>query len=270
MNKQTLQDFRELIWGHYRDYGRVMPWRDDPSPYKVVVSEVMLQQTQVERVTPKFLSWVERWPDFAALSNTTTADIVGEWKGLGYNRRALRLQQLAQRVLREYDGQLPSDRQSLEDLPGIGPNTAGAIQAYAYSQPVVFIETNIRSVFLHHFFADQTDVPDQELVPLIEAAVDRETPREWYWALMDYGAWLKTQVTNPNRRSRHHTGQAKFEGSHRQLRGKILELVLQHTQTIRELAAQTQLGIETIERVVEELRREGFLEVRHDRVTMKQ
>lgn len=264
-----MNEFRELIWGHYRHHGRDMPWRDNPSPYRVVVSEVMLQQTQVERVTPKFLTWVERWSDFTALADASTAAVIGEWKGLGYNRRALRLQELARIVVRDYAGRLPANRATLEALPGVGPNTAGAITAYVFNQPVVFIETNIRRVFLHHFFTDAEDVHDRELLPLIEAALDLEHPREWYWALMDYGSWLKSQVANPNRRSRHHTRQAPFAGSHRQLRGKILELCLQKPHRLKELGELTGYQEGAVERAVRELVAEGFLMQTQDRVTMK-
>lgn len=263
-----MNEFREMIWEYYRQHGRDMPWRDDPSPYNVVVSEVMLQQTQVERVTPKFLKWIRRWPDFTALADASTAEVIGEWKGLGYNRRALRLQEVARKVS-EDGGQLPVDRAALEALPGVGPNTAGAIMAYTLNQPVVFIETNIRRVFLHHFFTDIENVHDRELLPLIEAALDLEQPREWYWALMDYGSWLKFQVANPNRRSRHHARQTPFAGSHRQLRGKILELCLQKPHRLKELGELTGYQEGAVERAVRELVAEGFLMQTQDRVTMK-
>lgn len=270
MDNQLIDEFREIVWDYYRHHGRGMPWREDPSPYKVVVSEVMLQQTQVERVIPKFLGWIQHWPGFDALAGASTTEIVGEWKGLGYNRRALRLQQLADCVAHEYGGRLPSVRAELEALPGIGPNTAGAILAYAYNEPVVFIETNIRRVFLHHFFADVEDVHDRELLPFIEAALDREHPREWYWALMDCGSWLKTQVANPNRRSRHHTRQAKFEGSNRQLRGTLLDLLLEQPLTFGEIVdGVDNFTPEQIKAALDSLLLEGFLSRDGERFTMK-
>ncbi len=261
-------EFQEIVWNYYREHARLMPWRDEPTPYNVVVSEFMLQQTQVDRVWPKFDAWIEKWPDFASLAEATTEDVLRLWKGLGYNRRALRLQLVAQRVLAEFGGVLPSDVETLQTFSGIGPGTAGAIVAYAYNQPVVFIETNIRRVFLHHYFGDREGVADAEILPFIAEAVDREHPREWYWALMDYGTFLKTQVVNPNRRSKHYTRQSKFEGSNRQLRGLILQQVLE--MGFLRLGDKI-IGFEKseVELACNELAREGFLEAKGDRVTMK-
>lgn len=263
-----IAEFQEIVWDHYRHHARSMPWRENPTPYNVVVSEFMLQQTQVDRVRTKFEAWLAQWPDFASLAKASTEDVLRLWKGLGYNRRALRLQAVAQRVRAEFDGELPDDVECLQAFAGIGPGTAGAIAAYAFNQPVVFIETNIRRVFLHHFFADSDGVADKELMPLIAEALDCEHSREWYWALMDYGTFLKTQVVNPNRRSKHYAKQAKFEGSHRQLRGLILDRVLQQGS----FGAQDSVaGFDqtSIARACYELALEGFLEAQGDRFTMK-
>ena len=263
-----IADFQEIVWDYYRAHARPMPWRDKPTPYNVVVSEFMLQQTQVDRVRPKFEAWVEKWPDFASLAEASTEDVLRFWKGLGYNRRALRLQAVSQRVQAEFGGVLPKDIETLQIFDGIGPGTAGAIVAYAFNQPAVFIETNIRRVFLHHFFADREGVTDKEILPFIAEAVDREHPREWCWALMDYGTFLKTQVVNPNRRSKHYARQSKFEGSHRQLRGIILDQVL---ETGYVMLGDKIIGFENsdVERVCNELAHEGFLEAQGDRFTMK-
>ena len=263
-----IADFQEIVWGYYRQYARPMPWRDKPTPYNVVVSEFMLQQTQVDRVRTKFEAWVEKWPDFASLAEASTEEVLRLWKGLGYNRRALRLHAVSQRVQAEFGGVLPEDIETLQTFGGVGPGTAGAIVVYAFNRPAVFIETNIRRVFLHHFFADREGVTDKEIFPFIAEAVDREHPREWCWALMDYGTFLKTQVVNPNRRSKHYARQSKFEGSHRQLRGIILDRVLQ--------AGFFQAGDEVVgfeqprvNRACGELVQEGFLEAQGDRFTMK-
>lgn len=214
-------EFREVIWQYWRDQGRAgLPWREDPSPYKVVVSELMLQQTQVERVVPKFLSFTSLFPDFPALAKAPLSDVLIAWQGLGYNRRAKYLHELAKTVVGL--GALPETQDELVKLPGIGKNTAGAILAYAFDQPVVYIETNIRTVYLHHFFSDKFDVDDKELLPIIERTLDRNEPRAWYSALMDYGSFLKKQGFARNDASKHYKKQSKFKGSVREMRGAIL------------------------------------------------
>lgn len=225
-------EFIVLIWQHYADHARDMPWRSNPEPYWVLVSEVMLQQTQVSRVTPKFEQFITRFPNIEQLAEASLSNVLSQWSGLGYNRRAKFLQLAAQQIVATHNRAVPDNQAALEALPGIGPNTAGAILAYAYNQPVVFIETNIRSVYLHHFFNGQIDVDDRDVRRLVAATLDHANPREWYWALMDYGSWLKQQTPNPSRASRHHSKQDQFEGSVRQLRSKILQKLLEGPQDI--------------------------------------
>lgn len=227
-------EFQEVLWNYWREHGRQgLPWRDDPSPYNVVVSELMLQQTQVERVVPKFLEFTKQFPDFPALAKAPLSDVLIAWQGLGYNRRAKYLHLLAKAVVEL--GVLPDSVEELVKLPGIGKNTAGAILAYAFNQPVVYIETNIRTVYLHHFFADRFDVDDKELLPIIERTLDRNEPRAWYSALMDYGSFLKKQGYGRNNASKHYRKQSKFEGSVREMRGAILRALASGAMTLSEL-----------------------------------
>jgi A/G-specific adenine glycosylase len=261
MAGSPLSKFRQLVWDHYRTSARPMPWRDDPTPYHVVVSEIMLQQTRVPRVLQKYPQFLAVFPDFPALAAARVVDLLAVWQGMGYNRRALYLHQLAQAVVAEHGGQLPDDPAILRRLPGIGPGTAGAIAAFAFNAPVVFIETNIRRVFIHHFFADTDGVRDAELLPLIERTLDHTNPREWYYALMDYGSHLATTIPNPNRRSHHYTRQSRFEGSDRQIRGAIVRLLLEFPV----LTAQDVVNRfpsdppERIMRILDQLTAEGFL-----------
>ena len=228
---QPDRDFQQTVWDHYHDNSRGMPWRENTEPYWIIVSEIMLQQTQAERVIPKFESFIEKFPSFEALAQASLGDVLKEWVGLGYNRRAKFLHEAAKRVVEYHQMELPQDLESLVALPGIGPNTAGAIQAYAFNLPVIYIETNIRAVFIHHFFPEAEVVDDSELMPLIEANLDHEHPREWYWALMDYGSHLKKAAANPSRRSKHHAKQSKFEGSDRQVRAAIVRELTNGPQT---------------------------------------
>lgn len=216
--------FAAAVWRHYREQGRRFDWRADTAPYRIFVSELMLQQTQCARVAQKFPGFVARFPDFGALAQAALADVLAEWQGLGYNRRAKFMHQAARVVAERFDGRLPADRAALEALPGIGPNTAGAMLAYAFNLPAVFVETNIRTVYIHHFFPEGT-VDDKRIAALVGATLDRERPREWYWALMDYGAQLKKTVGNLTRRSSHYARQSRFEGSLRQVRGRVVALL---------------------------------------------
>jgi len=204
----------------------MFPWRERITPYRVVVSEIMLQQTGVERVRERYEPFVRLLPDFASLASMSLRDIMEAWQGLGYNRRALLLKRLAGVVMERHSGELPRDRESLLALPGVGEATAGAIMAFAFNMPAAFIETNIRRVFIHRFFADHTRVSDRQIMPLVEAALDRSNPRDWYYALMDYGSVLGRTGQNPNRRSAHYSRQAPFPDSDRKARGEIISLLL--------------------------------------------
>lgn len=217
------EQFVTQVYSHYYTAGRhQLPWRQTTDPYHILLSELMLQQTQVSRVVPKYQSFINQFPDIQTLAKAPLGVVLQNWQGLGYNRRAKMLHECAQIVANEYSGLLPDNRVTLESLPGIGPYTAGAVLAFAFNQPVVMIETNIRTVFLHHFFADKSAVPDSQLLPFIERTLDTAQPRTWYAALMDYGSYLKQTVGNNIRQSRHYQKQSTFKGSVREVRGAIL------------------------------------------------
>lgn len=225
MKKHSLALFKKSIWSFYKDNGRNFAWRNINNPYYVVVSEIMLQQTQTRRVIEKYEQFIIAFGSFQELAQATLRDVLTVWQGLGYYRRARYLYQIAQKIVDEYDGILPQDLRILETFPGIGPATASSICAFAFNMPTIFIETNIRTVFIHYFFQDQVEVKDKELIPLIIESLDYDNPREWYYALMDYGVFLKAQYGNPSRKSAHYTKQSMFEGSDRQIRAKILKTI---------------------------------------------
>jgi len=223
----SITALRTCVLDYYRRNRRALPWRTTRDPYKILVSEVMLQQTQVPRVIEKYTEFIRRFPTVESLTRAPLADVLRAWQGLGYNRRAYLLRQLAARVAGDFGGTVPSDPATLEKLPGVGKATAKATCAFAFNKPVVFIETNIRSVFIHHFFPGRRGVTDAELTPFVERALDAKNPRRWYSALMDYGVHLKQIYKNPSRRSAHHQKQGRFQGSDRQIRGLILKCLLQ-------------------------------------------
>ena len=220
--------FRRRVCWHGRRHYRSLPWRDTGDPYAILVSEMMLQQTQVARVLGHYARFLARFPDPATLAAAPLAAVLERWSGLGYNRRAQALHRTAGVLVREHGGALPPDRDALLRLPGVGPATAGALQAFAFARPAVFIETNIRRVFLHQFFPAAAAVPDAALLPLVARTVDRRQPRRWYYALMDWGAALGRRTGNPNRRSAHYSRQTPFAGSRRELRGRVLRLLTEH------------------------------------------
>lgn len=251
------QDFYEKVWGYYGSHGRHdLPWRQ-PEPngtfdaYKIMVSEIMLQQTQVSRVIPKYHAFIGMFPDIQSLANAQLGDVLRQWQGLGYNRRAKFLWQAAQKITSEYSKEIPHDLVELVKLPGVGKNTAGAIIAYAFNKPAIFIETNIRTVYIHHFFAGMEEIDDKELTPIIIETLDNEQPRAFYWALMDYGTHLKQTKGNFNKLSKTYTKQSKFHGSSRQIRGAIIRALTSRAYTYEDL--QSIIKDERLDAVLESL-----------------
>lgn len=225
MRKRQIAAFQKKVYAHYALHGRDFPWRHTKDPYRILVSEVMLQQTQADRVIPKYESFLAQFPTARALATAPLSAVLRAWQGLGYNRRAQLLHLCAQTVVAECGGKFPKTHEELVALPGVGHYTAGAVMAFAYNLPVPIIETNIRTVYLHHFFPNQSGVSDRALMPLIEETLDRENPCTWYAALMAYGVHLKKLHGNPSRRSAHHVPQKSFKGSDRQIRGALLTLL---------------------------------------------
>ena len=273
-NEYDLAAFRALVRERGLSLYRDLPWRRTTDPYGILVSEVMLQQTQVVRVDGRWQRWLERFPTLDALAAASTADVLEEWQGLGYNRRALALHAAAREVSAR-GGQMPSDGAALRALPGIGPATAAGVRAFAFNLPGVYLETNVRTVFLHELFPGREGVSDRELVPFVEASCPTgedpsDTPRSWYYALLDYGAHLKKTEANPGRRSAGHTKQSRFEGSRRQKRAELVRLLLAHPEGAgaellnRELSAleleagRSAVDPELVDELLSELAREGF------------
>lgn len=270
-NEQDIAVFKETVWQFYGRQGRVLPWRTPEAdgtfdPYKILVSEFMLQQTQVTRVVPKFEQWLVRFPTLAHVAQATLAEVLQAWSGLGYNRRAKFLWQAAQAIVRTHQGVVPSQLQRLTALPGIGVNTAAAILTYAYNQAVPFIETNVRTVYIHAFFADRDDVADNELMPYVVRTLEAESPREWYWALMDYGTFLKASVGNVARASRHYKKQSTFNGSVRQLRGRVIRQLASQACALSTL--QQQIGDERLPKVLEALLAEQLIRYQDGKYTL--
>lgn len=273
LSEQQIVLFRQKIYDFYKKHRRSFVWREFIAPYTVVVSEIMLQQTQTARVIHKFDQWLTVFPTFEKLAQASTIEVLRCWQGLGYNRRGLALHACAKRIVTEFAGKVPQDPGLLQTFNGIGLNTAGSICAFAFNKPVVFIETNIRTVFMYEFFKDQQRVADKDILLLIAATLDQANPREWYYALMDYGVYLKKELKVANSLSKHYKKQSQFVGSRRQLRGAVVK-ILTRVRIISYDALQELMVLELpdnrhdMAKVVESLCKEGFLRYQNNVVQL--
>jgi A/G-specific adenine glycosylase len=269
LSTASIRQFRKTVYNHFQRHGRKLPWRRDYDTYHVFVSEIMLQQTQVDRVKPKYDRFIKELPDFSALARAPLAKVLLLWQGLGYNRRALNLKRAAEIIMRDYNGTLPASPELLETLPGIGKATAASISAFAYNKPVVFLETNIRTVLIHHFFKNRKSVHDEKLLPLAEMLLDRNNPRTWYSALMDYGTMLKKHYGNSARRSAGYKKQSRFEGSRRQKRGRILQILIEKKEiTSGELSLSLKIPSKLLGEILETLVRDKIISTSKNRYSI--
>lgn len=256
--------FQRRIWSWYRRHGRHdLPWRRTRDPYAILVSEVMLQQTQVSRVIPKYREFIQRFPTVQALDEAPLGRVLAVWQGMGYNRRAAYLKRLAHAITTEHGGRIPADPAALQKLPGIGSATAGAVAAFAFGRRSPFIETNIRRAYLHNFFPRRRNVGDREILKKIAVTMPQKNIREWHYALMDYGALALKGIVNPNRRAAAYSRQPPFAGSRRELRGRILAAVIREGTlpfpALENLLQSGQKPAHSIGSVVAALTREGLL-----------
>ncbi len=232
----NLEKFKDLLHQKGRELYRDMPWREDTRPYYVLVSELMLQQTQVERVIPKFKAFIAVFPDERTLARASLADVLKLWQGLGYNRRAKYLHEAAKKIIER--GEFPHDEKGLMELPGVGKNTTGAILVYSFNQSAIFIETNVRTVYIHHFFADDYAVDDKRIIKELGQTIDKENPRKFYQALMDYGSFLKASGIKNVAQSKHYKKQSPLRGSVREVRGQIVRTLTGGDTTVATLRTQ--------------------------------
>ena len=264
-NNTVIEDFKKTVWEYYRNHFRSMPWRHNTNPYYVMVSELMLQQTQVQRVLVKFDEFITRFPTIETLAHSSLSDVLETWIGLGYNRRAKFLKRSAEIIVDEWNGSFPTTLEDWTKLPGFGKNTASAVLVYSHNIPLVFIETNIRTVFIHHFFANDSSVTDKAIEALVTETLDNPNPREWYWALMDYGTFVKKEYGNLSRKSNVYATQSKFEGSFRQKRAKILkEIVNRKVVSLDELLQKTNYNTDVVELALQKLVDEKFIAGEHN------
>ncbi|TSC69680.1 MAG: A/G-specific adenine glycosylase [Parcubacteria group bacterium Gr01-1014_56] len=280
----TVPELLRSLKKFYAKNKRDLPWRTTYDPYKILVSEVMLQQTQAKRVVPFYLKFIKRFPTARALARARLSDVLKLWSGLGYNRRAKFLHEAAKKLssaktlrsgeiyrtpARKVFAELSAE--FLESLPGVGPYTARAVAAFAYNRPEIFIETNIRTVFLYSNILQNTRlVSDKEILPLVEKVLKKSKmqPRDFYAALMDYGAFLKQSGVRINSKSKHYTKQKKFEGSTRQLRGAILKKLLDSPQTAHALAKGLSRTRGEVLKVLDQLKKEQLVKAKRGKYSV--
>jgi A/G-specific adenine glycosylase len=247
MSSVRYSKFQRHILDWYRKNNRdYLPWRftkkKPVSPYEIFVSEIMLQQTQVGRVLEKYPKFLKAFPTIQHLARAPLPKLLRVWQGMGYNRRARYLKEAAEIMVKDYKGVVPSDLAILRRLPGVGPYTVGAIACFAYNKPVVFLDTNIRKVFLHHFLmslprrsltlAPRNDnkIDDSQILAIAEKTLDRKNPRRWHYALMDYGAVMLNNKPELLKQAKIYHKQSRFEGSTRYWRSQIVKYLLRYGQ----------------------------------------
>lgn len=262
LSPKKIRAFRTCVSVFYKKNRRALPWRDTHRAYDIFISEMMLQQTQVDRVLKKYTPFLKKFPSFSSLKNAPVSEVLAAWSGLGYNRRALYLKKTATRIVEKYGGRLPFERHILETFPGIGRGTSGALSAFVFNAPVVFVETNIRRVFIHYFFRNtKRKIAETEILDLVEKTLDKKNPREWYYALMDYGSWLgKNNRENPNRKSAVYKKQSVFRGSEREFRGRILRYAITRggRMNISACARHINSDESSVRRMYAVMKKEGF------------
>jgi A/G-specific adenine glycosylase len=261
LKPKDIAAFQRFVYSYHQTHGRqYLPWRHTTDPYHIAISEIMSQQTQIDRVIPKYVEFTQRFRSWAKLARATPAEVIMLWQGLGYNRRGLYLHRSAQHIVEKYGGILPSDTASLQMLPGWGPYTIAAVQAFAFNLPSIVIDTNVRTVFLYHFFPNQENVPEESLLQLAKVTLDEQNPRLWYSALLDYGAHLKQEFGNHTRRSSTYQKQSPLKGSLREIRGRVLkELSAGNNLAYQELLERTGSDEDRLKKAVAALLSEGFI-----------
>jgi A/G-specific adenine glycosylase len=251
--------FLLCIYDFYNSNYRHLPWRNTDNPYHILVSEVMLQQTQVKRVIEKYSAFINIFPTVEALAQGSLLDVLAVWQGLGYNRRAKYLWQAAQIIVSQYNGKVPNNQYELQKLPGLGKATAASVAIFAFGRPALYIETNVRTVYIYSFFTDTEKVSDAMIEPLLKVTLDTANPKKFYNALMDCGTYIKEHY-NFSRHSLHYTVQTPYSTSLRKVRGDIVRYIVNNGAVNSDMLAQS-LGYppEKIHKALEALCQENMV-----------
>ncbi len=255
-----LQGFQKKILAFYQQHKRDLPWRKTTDPYPILVSEFMLQQTQVSRVIEYYTRWIDNWPTVQSLANSAYKNVLTAWMGLGYNRRAMYLHKTAQIIVHEFDGDVLKAVKQFDKLPGIGPYTSKAVQIFSANADIATVDTNIRRIFIKEFQLPES-ISDKALFKIAEKCLPKERSRDWHNALMDYGAlYLTSKKTGIKPK----TQQSRFQGSDRQIRGQILRLLLKETQSLYQIQDQLDVDINRLSIILEKMKKEKTIDKKND------
>jgi A/G-specific adenine glycosylase len=233
-----IKRFQKKVFSFYEKNKRDLPWRKTTDPYKILLSELMLQQTQVKRVILYYEKWIARWPTIDALASASRSEVLQMWMGLGYNTRAMNLHTTARKIVATFDSDVLQAMKQYKELPGIGKYTSHAIQIFSTNADLITVDTNIRRILISEFKLP-TKIADKELWLLAEKCLPLGKSRDWHNALMDYGA---LHMTSQKTGIKPKTQQTQFEGSNRQIRAQILRCLLQKSMSFSEL--EKTVGIE--------------------------
>ncbi len=263
---ETIRAFRRKMLDFYRAHGRTLPFRQTADPYLITVSELMLQQTQVERVLPKYEAWVKRWPNWPSLAKADRRELLTMWSGLGYNRRAIYLGEMARVIMEKYFGVMPTDPDELCKLPGIGPYTSRAILIFAFDKPLITIDTNIRRVLIHELKLPP-EINRLHLEQVAKLVLPKGKSRVWHYALMDY-----SRIALPRRIARipSLSRQSTFQGSLRQIRGEIVRrLTSRPSIRLSTVAKALDRTLDDVRLAATALEKDGLVTVMKDTVKLR-
>lgn len=238
VSKNQIKKIQQEIFQFYKQHKRDLPWRKTTDPYKILVSEFMLQQTQVSRVVDYYTQWMKKWPTIQKLANEEYKNVLRAWIGLGYNRRAMYLHNTAKIIMEKFSGDIVTAVKHYEDLPGIGQYTSKAIQIFSTNANIATVDTNIRRIFINEFNLEES-ISEKDLFQLAERCLPLGKSRDWHNALMDYGA---IRLTSKKTGIKPKTQQSQFDGSDRQIRGKILRALLEEDQSMYQLQQKLQVN----------------------------
>ena len=255
ITKKQINQFQSKVLSFYKENRRDLPWRNTTDPYKILISELMLQQTQVSRVINYYDKWIKQWPTIDLLAQASRKDVLKAWMGLGYNTRGINLHRSAQKIVNDYNGDLLETMKNYKEIPGIGKYTSRAVQIFSTNADIVTVDTNIRRILISEFHLSE-DVTDKELWQLAEQTLPTGRSREWHNALMDYGAlFLTAKKTGIQPK----TKQSRFEGSDRQIRAQILRQLMEKTVSLSELQKIFEIEQNRLQQILDKMVKENII-----------